>query len=56
MTGILGKVKTLKFRDFPTHSGNSVFFVESGYDEKLNLSIMNHLMEIHRIIFSHRSD
>lgn len=50
MTGILGKVKTLKFRDFPTHSGNSVFFVESGYDEKLNLSIMNHLMEIHRIL------
>lgn len=42
--------KTLKFRDFPTRYRGDVFFVESGYDEKLNLSIINHLVEIQELL------
>ena len=41
--------KVLKFRDFPTRYPGDVFFVESGYDEKLNLSIINHLVEIQEL-------
>ena len=38
MTGKIGRKKVLKFRDFPTCLRGEVFFVENGYDEKLNLS------------------
>lgn len=41
MTGKIGRKKVLKFRDFPTCQRGDVFFVENGYDEKLNLSIIN---------------
>lgn len=41
MTGKIGRKKVLKFRDFPTRLHGEVFFVENGYDEKLNLSIIN---------------
>lgn len=40
MTGKIGRKKVLKFRDFPTRLHGEVFFVENGYDEKLNLSII----------------
>ena len=40
MTGKIGRKKVLKFRDFPTRLHGEVFFVENGYDEKLNLSIL----------------
>ena len=46
MTGKIGRKKVLKFRDFPTRLHGEVFFVENGYDEKLNLSIINHLVDI----------
>lgn len=42
--------KVLKFRDFPTKYSGEVFFVERGYDEKLNLSIINHLVEIQELL------
>lgn len=35
MTGKIGRKKVLKFRDFPTCQRGDVFFVENGYDEKL---------------------
>ena len=50
MANRINKVKTLKFRDFPTHWHNSVFFVENGYSEQLNLSIINHLDEIRELL------
>lgn len=50
MASSIGKVKTLKFREFPVHDNRIVFFVESGYNEKLNLSMMNHLAEIRHIL------
>ena len=41
--------RVLKFRDFPTRYHRDAFFVESGYDEKLNISIINHLVEIQQL-------
>lgn len=52
MTGKIGRKKVLKFRDFPTRLRGEVFFVENGYDEKLNLSIINHLMDINNLFIS----
>lgn len=49
MTGKIGRKKVLKFRDFPTRLHGEVFFVENGYDEKLNLSIINHLLDINNL-------
>ena len=49
MTGKIGRKKVLKFRDFPTCLRGEVFFVENGYDEKLNLSIINHLVDINNL-------
>ena len=49
MTGKIGRKKVLKFRDFPTRLRGEVFFVENGYDEKLNLSIINHLVDINNL-------
>lgn len=49
MTGKIGRKKVLKFRDFPTRLHGEVFFVENGYDEKLNLSIINHLVDINSL-------
>ena len=49
MTGKIGRKKVLKFRDFPTCQRGDVFFVENGYDEKLNLSIINHLVDINNL-------
>ena len=49
MTGKIGRKKILKFRDFPTCLRGEVFFVENGYDEKLNLSIINHLVDINNL-------
>ena len=49
MTGKIGRKKVLKFRDFPTRLHGEVFFVENGYDEKLNLSIINHLVDINNL-------
>lgn len=49
MTGKIGRKKVLKFRDFPTCLHGEVFFVENGYDEKLNLSIINHLVDINNL-------
>lgn len=46
MTGKIGRKKVLKFRDFPARYHDDVFFVEHGYDEELNLSIINHLVDI----------
>lgn len=43
------KTKVLKFRDFPTRYHGEAFFVENGYDEELNLSIINHLVEIQQL-------
>lgn len=51
MTGKIGRKKVLKFRDFPTCLRGEVFFVENGYDEKLNLSIINHLVDINNLFF-----
>lgn len=52
MTGKIGRKKVLKFRDFPTCLHGEVFFVENGYDEKLNLSIINHLVDINNLFIS----
>ena len=52
MTGKIGRKKVLKFRDFPTRLHGEVFFVENGYDEKLNLSIINHLVDINNLFIS----
>lgn len=52
MTGKIGRKKVLKFRDFPTRLRGEVFFVENGYDEKLNLSIINHLVDINNLFIS----
>lgn len=52
MTGKIGRKKVLKFRDFPTCLRGEVFFVENGYDEKLNLSIINHLVDINNLFIS----
>ena len=52
MTGKIGRKKVLKFRDFPTRLHGEVFFVENGYDEKLNLSIINHLLDINNLFIS----
>ena len=52
MTGKIGRKKVLKFRDFPTCQCGDVFFVENGYDEKLNLSIINHLVDINNLFIS----
>lgn len=52
MTGKIGRKKVLKFRDFPTCLRGEVFFVENGYDEKLNLSIINHLVDINNLFVS----
>lgn len=52
MTGKIGRKKVLKFRDFPTCLRGEVFFVENGYDEKLNLSIINHLVDINSLFIS----
>lgn len=52
MTGKIGRKKVLKFRDFPTRLRGEVFFVENGYDEKLNLSIINHLLDINNLFIS----
>ena len=49
MTGKIGRKKVLKFRDFPTCQRGDVFFVENEYDEKLNLSIINHLLDINNL-------
>lgn len=49
MTGKIGRKKVLKFRDFPTCQRGDVFFVENGYDEKLNLSIINHFVDINNL-------
>lgn len=46
------KKKVFKFRDFPTRLHGEVFFVENGYDEKLNLSIINHLVDINNLFIS----
>ena len=52
MTGKIGRKKVLKFRDFPTRLRGEVFFVENGYDEKLNHSIINHLVDINNLFIS----
>lgn len=52
MTGKIGRKKVLKFRDFPTRLRGEVFFVENGYDEKLNLSIINHHVDINNLFIS----
>lgn len=49
MTGKIGRKKVLKFRDFPARYHDDVFFVERGYDEELNLSIINHLVDIQKL-------
>lgn len=51
MTGKIGRKKVLKFRDFPTRLHGEVFFVENGYDEKLNLSIINHLLGYQQLVY-----
>jgi len=49
MAGKIGRKQVLKFRDFPTRYHGEAFFVEKGYDEELNLSIINHLVEIKQL-------
>lgn len=44
------KTKFFKFRNFPTHLQAAIFFVERGYDERLNRSIINHLGEIRQLL------
>ncbi len=50
MAGRKSNVKTLKFRNFPTRWERHIFFVEQGYNEQLNLSIINHLDEIQKLM------
>lgn len=45
------KVKALRFRNFPTQWRGYAFFVEQGYNEQLNLSIINHLEEIRKLLW-----
>lgn len=47
MTGKIGRKKVLKFRDFPARYHDDVFFVERGYDEELNLSIIDDKFQTH---------
>lgn len=51
MAGRTRKVKALRFRNFPTQWRGYAFFVESGYNEQLNLSIINHLEEIRKLLW-----
>lgn len=51
MAGRTRKVKTLRFRNFPTQWRGYAFFVEQGYNELLNLSIINHLEEIRKLLW-----
>lgn len=50
MAGRASKAKVLRFKNFPSHWHSAVFFVEKGYDEQLNLSIINHLQEIRQLL------
>lgn len=51
MAGRTRKVKALRFRNFPTQWRGYAFFVEQGYNEQLNLSIINHLEEIRKLLW-----
>lgn len=51
MAGRTRNVKTLRFRNFPTQWRGYAFFVEQGYNEQLNLSIINHLEEIRKLLW-----
>ena len=51
MAGRTRKVKELRFRNFPTQWRGYAFFVEQGYNEQLNLSIINHLEEIRKLLW-----
>lgn len=50
MAGKTSNVKVLRFRNFPTQWRGYSFFVELGYNEQLNLSIINHLDEIRKLL------
>lgn len=50
MAGRASKAKVLRFKNFPSHWHSAVFFVERGYDEQLNLSIIHHLQEIRQLL------
>ena len=44
------KVKVLRFRNFPVQWRGYAFFVEQGHNDQLNLSIINHLDEIRKLM------
>lgn len=56
MAGRTRKVKALRFRNFPTQWRGYAFFVEQGYNELLNLSIINHLEEIRKLLWKESSN
>ena len=51
MAGRTRNVKALRLRNFPTQWRGYAFFVEQGYNEQLNLSIINHLEEIRKLLW-----
>ena len=51
MAGRTRNVKAFRFRNFPTQWRGYAFFVEQGYNEQLNLSIINHLEEIRKLLW-----
>lgn len=44
------KIKVLRFRSFPVQWRGYAFFVEQGHNDQLNLSIINHLDEIRKLM------
>lgn len=50
MKQLKDKIKVLRFRNFPVQWRGYAFFVEQGHNDQLNLSIINHLDEIRKLM------